>query len=160
MSTRRIVSRIHAVAAVLATATILSFLSSSVVAELWGDPALVATVKQAIAWALLLLVPSLIATGASGYAMVGRPPKGLAATKLKRMRLIAANGILVLAPSALFLAWKAGAGEFDAAFVAVQAIEFAAGSANLVLMGLNMRDGLRLSGRLRRVEARTTPATR
>ena len=64
------------------------------------------------------------------------------------MRLIAANGILILVPSVLFLAWKAGHGEFDAAFIAVQSVEFVAGSANLVLMGLNIRDGLRLTRRL------------
>ena len=77
--------------------------------------------------------------------MAGPSPKGLLAGKLKRMRLIAANGILVLVPSVLFLAWKAGHGEFDAAFIAVQLLEFAAGSFNLALMGLNIRDGLRLS---------------
>ena len=51
------------------------------------------------------------------------------------MRLIAGNGILVLVPSVLFLAWKAGQGEFDAAFIAVQIVEFAAGSLNLVADG-------------------------
>ena len=81
--------------------------------------------------------------------MAGPSPKGLLAGKLKRMRLIAANGILVLVPSVLFLAWKAGHGEFDAAFIAVQLVEFAAGSLNLALMGLNIRDGLRLIARLR-----------
>ena len=64
------------------------------------------------------------------------------------MRIIAANGLLVLAPSALFLAWKAGSGEFDAAFIVVQAIELVAGSANLALMGLNIRDGLRMRKRI------------
>jgi hypothetical protein len=66
------------------------------------------------------------------------------------MPLIAANGLLVLIPSALFLASKASAGEFDTAFYAVQAIELAAGAANIMLLGLNMRDGLKMSGRLRR----------
>ena len=94
-------------------------------------------------------MPALIATGASGFAMAGPSPKGVLASKLKRMRLIAGNGMLVLVPSVLFLAWKAAQGEFDAAFIAVQIVEFAAGSANLVLMGLNIRDGLRMTGRLR-----------
>ena len=57
------------------------------------------------------------------------------------MRLIAGNGILVLVPAVLFLAWKAAQDEFDTAFVAVQIVEFAAGSINLALMGLNIRDG-------------------
>ena len=65
------------------------------------------------------------------------------------MPFIAANGILVLIPSALFLASKAKAAQFDAAFYLVQAIELAAGAANLALLALNMRDGLKMTGRFR-----------
>jgi len=150
MPTRRIFSRIHAIAGVLAFVTILTFLSSSLVAEIWGNADAIARVKQAIAWALLVLVPALVATGASGFTMAGPSLKGVLAIKLKRMQLIAGNGILVLVPSVLFLAWKAAQGEFDAAFIVVQVVEFAAGSANLMLMSLNIRDGLRLTRRLRR----------
>jgi Na+/H+ antiporter NhaA len=60
------------------------------------------------------------------------------------MPLIAANGIFILIPSALFLASKAGAGEFDTGFHVAQAIELAAGAANIALLGLNMRDGLKM----------------
>jgi hypothetical protein len=69
--------------------------------------------------------------------------------KKKRMPLIAANGLLVLLPCALLLNHWAAAGSFGAAFYAVQALELAAGALNLTLMGLNMRDGLRLTGRRR-----------
>ena len=65
------------------------------------------------------------------------------------MPTIAANGMLVLIPSALFLASKAGSGAFDTTFYAVQAIELAGGM-NIVLLGLNMRDGLRMNAQLRR----------
>lgn len=140
-----ILSRIHAAAGVAAFATIAAFLGSSAMAELSGDPALIADVKQTIAWALLLLVPLLMATGASGFAMVGGRPRGLAGAKLKRMRFIAANGLLVLVPAALYLAWRAGQGALDASFVLVQAVEFAAGAANLALMALNIRDGLAMT---------------
>jgi hypothetical protein len=81
------------------------------------------------------------------------------------MRLIAGNGILILVPSVLFLAWKAAQDELDTAFVMVQIVEFTAGSINLALMGLNIRDGLRLTGRLRTprrprsLSERSTPAT-
>ena len=153
MPTRRFFSRIHAIAGVRAFVTILMFLSSSLAAELWGSAASIAGVKQAIAWALLVLVPALMTTGASGFAMAGPSPKGVLAHKSKRMRLIAGNGILVLVPSVLFLAWKAAHDEFDAAFILVQTVEFAAGSVNVVLMGLNIRDGLRMTRRLRRPSA-------
>jgi len=35
----------------------------------------------------------------------------------------------------------------------VQALELAAGAVNITLLGLNMRDGLRMKGRLRRQPA-------
>jgi hypothetical protein len=149
MPTRRRFSRVHAIAGVVAFAVILVLLSSSLVAELMGTPATITLVKTSIAWALLVLVPALAATGASGFAMAALSPKGLLAVKLRRMRVIAANGVLVLVPAVLFLAWKAKYGEFDAGFIAVQLVEFAAGSLNVALMGLNIRDGLRLTRRTR-----------
>ena len=66
------------------------------------------------------------------------------------MIAVAANGILVLVPSALWLHHLASRGEWGSSFYAAQAVELAAGLTNLVLMGLNIRDGLRLSGRLRK----------
>ena len=59
--------------------------------------------------------------------------------------MIAENGILILVPSALFLASKACAAEFDTVFYAVQALELAAGAANIALIALNVRDGLAVS---------------
>ena len=69
------------------------------------------------------------------------------------MPLIAANGIVILIRSALFLASKARAAEFDTSFYAVQALELAAGAPNITLLGLNMRDGLKMKGWLRRQPA-------
>ncbi len=77
----------------------------------------------------------------------------LIAAKKKRMPFIAANGILILIPSALYLSFKAHAGAFDTGFYAVQALELIAGAVNIVLLGLNMRDGFRLTGKLRRSPA-------
>jgi hypothetical protein len=73
------------------------------------------------------------------------------------MPIIAANDILVLIPSALFLASKARAAEFDASFYAVQALELVAGAANIALLGLNLRDGLRMKGWLQRQPAMACP---
>ena len=140
---------VHPVAGAIALLTIASFWFSTLISELSGSVEAVVAVKTAIPWGFLLLIPALAAAGGTGFSLVGGRAKGLAATKLKRMPVIAANGLLILVPSALFLAWKASAGEFDAAFYGVQAIELVAGAANLVLLGLNMRDGLRMTGRLR-----------
>ena len=67
--------------------------------------------------------------------------------KAKRMEIIAANGILILIPSAFFLASKAQAGAFDTMFYVVQAAEIIAGATNITLLPMNMRDGLALRRR-------------
>jgi hypothetical protein len=152
---RRIAFRtLHVVAGSAALLTILLFQAATLASEIIGDPALMASVKSAIATGLLILVPALAATGGSGFRLSGPHPRGLAATKLGRMKIVAANGILVLVPAALFLNWKAQHGAFDSTFWAVQAAEIAAGVVNLVLLGLNMRDGLRMTGRISRGKPR------
>jgi hypothetical protein len=65
------------------------------------------------------------------------------------MPIIAANGILILIPSALYLASKGRAGEFDSAFYAVQRWNLQRVRPNITLLGLNMRDGLKMKGWLR-----------
>ena len=93
---------------------------------------------------MLLLVPALATAGASGVSLAGKWRGPAVELKKKRMMLAATNGILILVPSAVLLASWSAAGRFDGWFVAVQALELAAGAANLVLLGLNMRDGLRM----------------
>lgn len=140
---------LHPLAGAAALLSILSFWVSTAFAELFGGPAAVVAVKTTIPWGFLVLIPALAATGISG-ARLGAGWRGpVIAAKRRRMKIIAANGILILVPSAFYLAQKAGAGAFDTAFWAAQALELAAGAVNIVLLGLNMRDGMRL-GRGRR----------
>ncbi len=139
----------HLVAGALTLLTIATFWLSTALSELFASHAVVAVVKTAIPWGFLLLIPALAAAGGTGFALAKGRRAGLVGKKPKRMPLIAANGVLVLIPAALFLASKARAGEFDTAFYAAQALELAAGAANIALLGLNMRDGLKMKGRLR-----------
>lgn len=126
------------------------------VAELFLSADAVLATKRAILYGLAILVPLLMITGGSGFALSRTRTGSIVTAKKRRMRLVAMNGMLVLAPSAVVLYWKAAGGFFDATFVAVQSIELLAGAAQLVLLGLNVRDGLLLSGRvrMRRVAAR------
>ena len=114
---------IHPVAGALAILTIATFWLSTALSELFASQAVVVAVKTAIPWGFVLLIPALAAAGGSGFALAKGGRAGLIGAKLKRMPLIAANGVLVLIPSALFLASKARADEFDAGFCAVQALE-------------------------------------
>ncbi|MFN3625603.1 MAG: hypothetical protein ACK4TP_16255 [Hyphomicrobium sp.] len=141
---------IHPLAGAVAILTIATFWLSTALSELFASEATVIAVKTTIPWGLLLLIPALMATGGSGFALAKGRRAGPISAKIKRMPLIAANGILILIPAALFLASKASAAEFDTAFYAVQALELIAGAANIALLGLNMRDGLMMKGRLRR----------
>ena len=135
---------VHPVAGSVALLTIATFWLSTVISELSGSQALIASVKTTIPWGFLLLIPALAAAGGTGVLMSKGSRVGLVGTKFKRMPFIAGNGILVLIPSALFLASKASAGEFDTNFYLVQALELVAGGVNITLLGLNMRDGLKL----------------
>ncbi|ARE39354.1 putative transmembrane protein [Rhodovulum sp. P5] len=136
--------KLHAAAGALGLTLIATFWTSTVLVETLGTPTQVAAVKQAILYALALLIPSLALAGAGG-ARLARSHRGpVVATKTRRMRLAALNGVLILVPSAVFLASKAGAGALDTGFYAVQALELMAGAANFALLSANMRDGMAL----------------
>ncbi|MFI5016267.1 MAG: hypothetical protein ACHQAY_28365 [Hyphomicrobiales bacterium] len=141
--------RFHLAAAVTATVTILAFWATTMVVELLGTTATIAGAKLAILWGMLVLVPAMAATGASGFRLGSKRRNPIVATKKRRMALVAGNGLLVLVPSAIFLAGRSATGTFDGWFYAVQTIELVAGATNLALMSLNLRDGLRLSGGVR-----------
>ena len=149
MKKNTITKFIHPVAGMLAIVMIATFWLSTALSELFAPQAIVIAVKTAIPWGVLVLIPAMAATGGSGFALAKGQRSGLIGVKMKRMRLIAANGILILFPSALFLASKARAMDFDTAFYSVQVLELVAGATNLLLLGLNMRDGM-ISTRWRR----------
>lgn len=152
---------LHASAGLLAFALIATFWVSTAVTELFGSPAAIAWVKSTIVSGMFVLVPALAATGASGFALGRGMRLPMIAAKKRRMPFIAGNGLLILLPSAIFLAAKAEAGAFDSAFYLVQCLELIAGATNLVLIGLNIRDGMALSRRRRSLPAsRPTTAVR
>lgn len=136
---------VHPVAGAIALLTIVTFWVSTAGSELFGSEAAVVAVKTAVPWGLLVLIPALAAASGSGFAWSKGLREGLVGKKLRRMPVIAANGILILVPAALFLASKARAGAFDTPFYLVQAIELTAGATNIVLLSLQMRDGMALT---------------
>ena len=141
---------IHLVAAILATLCIVTFFTSTILVELFGRPELIATVKGLIATpGLFILVPAIAITGGSGFALSKKRKGRLVDSKKKRMPFIGMNGLLILLPSAILLDQWASAGSFDIKFYLIQGLELAAGAVNLTLMAMNMRDGLKLTGKLR-----------
>jgi hypothetical protein len=146
---RSVIGKIHLVAGLAAFMLIITFWTSTVVSELFLGQAAVTSVKQAILWGMLLLLPAMAAVGGTGFRLGGKSTAPAIAAKRRRMPVIALNGILILVPSAFFLAARAVAGQFDAAFYAVQGVELAAGAANITLMALNIRDGFAMTRKRR-----------
>lgn len=140
------IKTLHPLAGALAILTIASFWLATVFSELFGSVALIVTVKTTIPWGFLILIPALAAAGGSGFKLAGGHRAGLVGAKAKRMPFIALNGILVPILAAFFLAYKADLGTFDTSFFMVQGLELMAGAVNLTLLGLNMRDGIKLRG--------------
>jgi hypothetical protein len=140
----------HLLAGLLATLTIATFFSATLLVELFGAHAAVTSIKHLIVFpGLLVLVPAIAATGGTGFVLSKTRAGRLLEAKMKRMPFIAANGLLVLLPAAIILDRWASQGAFDTRFYLVQAVELLVGASNLTLMGLNIRDGLKLSGRWR-----------
>mgnify|MGYP003546656313 len=147
--------QVHFIAGLLAIVTIAAFFIATIIVELFGAPEAVATVKALIVMpGLFILVPAIAATGASGFFLSKSRQGRLVEIKKRRMPFIAANGLVVLIPCAIFLNRWASAGTFDSTFYLVQSLELLAGVVNLTLMGLNIIDGLKMSGRFRFQNAR------
>ncbi len=141
-------TRVHAIAGIIGFLSILSFWTSTLFSEVFGTPEMTAFVKNMILWGMFVLIPAMAIAGASGMSMGAKRADVPGVAKKKRMSIIAANGLLILLPSAVFLESRASAEIFDTWFYAIQALELASGAANLAMMGLNIRDGLKMTGRI------------
>ena len=154
-------TRIHAVSGVLAlTLLAASFLASVTVEVLQQLPAIV-YVKRLIMYGTALLIPVLGFSGITGLAVRGQRRERLMQTKQRRLLVSAGMSLLILAPCAVTLYGLAARGQLHGLFYALQGLEFAVEGLTLLLLSLNMRDGLRLTGRLKkRVKGAGTPAAR
>ena len=99
---------------------------------------------------MYVLIPAMVVVGASGMSLGSNRRGSLVLSKKKRMPIIAATGIIILLPAAFYLEMKASQNAFDTWFYSIQALELIAGASNLRLMFFNIRDELRMSGRLSR----------
>jgi hypothetical protein len=137
----------HAAAGGSALVFALGFLSASITVELFGSNGSVIAVKRGILLAIPLLAICAIVSGGSGNWLAGKSKAQVITRKALRMRIIGVNALLVLIPCAVMLDRMASAAEFGTRFVVVQAIEFVFGAVNVTLLGLNLRDGLRMRAR-------------
>ena len=133
--------RIHLTAAAGAVTLITTFLISSAVTELAGNAADVHSLRQRIVYGLPLLIGCLAAAALTGRRLARKSRAAVIRRKQRRMQVVAALGIIVLAPCALILdALTAGA-----VVTGLVITEMLVGALNLTLLLLNVRDGRRLS---------------
>ena len=140
-------SKVHAVAGVLGFLLITTFVTSTVGSELFGSDETIAAVKTWLFRGVFVLLVALIAAGASGVSLLGKRTDSLALVKQKRGPIGFMTSLLVLLPCSYLLSKWASVGSFDEWFYVVQAAELAASSVVIAMIGLNIRDGLKLTGR-------------
>jgi len=147
MLSRPVKAKLHAAAGGVAMLTILAFQALLWRAEASGYPEDILAARVAILWGVaLVLVPAMAGAGISGAVMGRGWKRPEIAAKTRRMRIIAANGLLVLLPLAIALWWLASKGMVEERFFWLQRLEMLAGLVNLAVLGMNMRAGLRLRG--------------
>jgi hypothetical protein len=119
---------VYLIAGILATSIITIFFASTILVELLGAYEAIAKVKSLIVTpGLWILIPAIAAAGGSGFALSQSHQGRLVDSKKRRMPFIAANGLFVLVPSAIFLNLWVSQGAFDARFYLVQGLELLAG---------------------------------
>lgn len=143
-------SRIHALAGIVAMVLVASFMTATITVEIIGNDAGILAVKTAILFALIVLIPSIIAAAASGRSLAANRKSPLLTNKKRRAAAIAVVGIVVLVPCAVTLRILAGDHDFSSTFVIVQGVEIAGGIVNLTLLSLNARAGRLLTAARRR----------
>lgn len=146
---------IHAAAGTLAMIFIAGFLAATLISECLLNEASVLSVKKSILTGLCLLIPALAIAGGSGFSLAGRRHSPAINRKRRRMKIIAANGLLILLPLAILLYLRAAAGLFDTLFYAMQTLEVLAGSVQLMLLARNFRDGRKMTRGKRLATAKT-----
>ena len=146
---RKNLVRIHIIATIIAAITIASFFISSLAAEINGSETAIREVKEGILYSLPVLLIAMPALGATGNILAGKSQNPIVLAKKRRMKFVFVNG-LTLISLACFLYYRSHYQTIDGVFLAAQIAEFVLGLTNLTLIGLNIKSGFQLSGRLKR----------
>ena len=139
---------IHAVAGVVGFVCIVTFVVATVVSGTLASPETFVAVKANIFRWVFLLIVALLLAGGTGVTLLGKRQEILALTKQKRGPIGFMTSVLILLPSAYFLSRWAAAGTFGTWFYAVQTVELLASGLVIAMIGLNIRDGMALTGRI------------
>lgn len=143
---RKTLVKIHIAATMIAALTIATFFISSLIAEIQGDEILIKAVKTGIFYSLPILFLAMPTLAISGNKLANHSRHPDVLQKQRRMKFIIINGMLLIT-LAVFLYYRANYHAIDNSFLIAQLAEFAFGFSNLVLISMNIKTGLKLSGR-------------
>ena len=138
----------HAIAGVIGFVLIFVFVISTLYSATFGGVSAYVAVKGFVFPWVFLLVFALLVAGGTGVNLLGKRQELLALTKQKRGPIGFMTSLLVLSPCAYFLSKWAAAGSFGTALYAVQTVELLASGVVIAMIGLNIRDGMALTGRI------------
>ena len=147
---RKIIVIFHRFAGIGAFLLIASFFFSTVYVEIYGDPEKILAVKRYIVRTILAVGLLMPIAAFSGIRLGGKSKHKVLRQKAKRMKWIAINGLLLII-LAIILYYRTQEGVFDTLFWSMQVAELVLGFSNLVLLGMMIRDGLILSGKVKGV---------
>ncbi|WP_149303814.1 hypothetical protein [Pareuzebyella sediminis] len=145
---RKTIVKAHIIATSIAVLTIGCFFSFSLIAEIIGNQEFIKQVKTGILYCLPVLLFAMPILGITGKKLAGKSQSPIVATKMKRMKFVAFNGIILIS-LAIYLYFRAINNNIDSTFLYVQIIELLFGAINLTLIGLNIKAGMKLSGRIK-----------
>lgn len=136
--------RAHKITSIVGFILIISFQISTVVSEALQDYDMIATVKRLILYGIFVLIPVMLIANTTGRSLAGRAKHPIILKKMQRMKFIGFNAFVILIPSAIVLYQFSRVGYWGNWFIAVQILELIAGIMNVALMGINIRDGIKL----------------
>lgn len=145
---RKYILIIHITATIIAALTIANFFTFSLIAEIYGNPLFIKQVKTTILYALPLMIIAMPMLVISGKKLAGKSKSPLVIIKQKRMKFIAINGVMLIS-LAIYLYYHANFKIIDTTFLVLQILELTLGLTNLILLGSNIKTGMKLSGRLK-----------
>ncbi len=135
----------HRFAGLVALGITSLFWLSTVLALAFGSEAILAGVKLSVLYGIAFQLMAVLVAGLTGRLLaINRLKEPLVARKLKRMLTAGAISFVVLLPSSVYLALRFQDTSPDFQWKLVQGVELVAGAVVIVLLMLNMRDGLAL----------------
>lgn len=145
---RKTIVTVHLIVTIIAVLTITTFFSISLFAEIKGDEEVIKSVKAFILYALPVMILAMPALKITGDKLAGKSKSPLVAAKVKRMKLVVINGMILIS-LAVFLYYRSHHQQIDNIFLIAQITEFVFGLFNLSLIFMNAKAGMQLSGRLK-----------